>query len=76
MAIFFYKGKERIVHFGEPSMPEYPNTLRGDNYCARSYGILDGKGNTTRNDPLSPNYWSRKYLWNCKGKKSLSRRTI
>lgn len=71
MVEFMYKGKVRVVHFGDPKMKEYPNTQRGDNYCTRSYGILDGKGNPTRNNPLSPNYWSREYLWNCQGKKSL-----
>lgn len=52
------------VHFGDPDMPELPGTKRGDAYCARSSGI---KG---RKDPKSANFWSRKYLWNCEGKKS------
>lgn len=60
----------KIIHFGDPKMPEYPNTKRGDNYCARSFGILDKKGNPTRKDINSPNFWSRKVLWNCVGKKS------
>jgi len=55
----------KTVHFGDPKMPEYPGTKRGDAYCARSYGI---KG---RNNIKSPNFWSRKVLWKCKGKKSL-----
>lgn len=63
----------RRVHFGDSSMPEYPGTKRGDNYCARSYGITDGQGQPTRNNPQSPNYLSRKYLWNCEGKKSKRR---
>lgn len=58
------------VHFGDPKMPEFPGTDRGNNYCARSSGI---KG---KNNPKSANFWSRKYLWNCKGKKSLKQRTI
>lgn len=58
------------VDFGDPNMPEYPGTKRGDNYCARSLGI----GNTT--DPKSANFWSRKVLWNCTGKKSLKRRVL
>ena len=57
----------RVVHFGDPSMKEYPGTSRGDNYCARSSGI---KG---VDDPYSPNYWSRKYLWHCVGKKSVKK---
>lgn len=71
MVIFDYKGKQRIVHFGDPKMPEYPGTKRGDNYCTRSYGIVDGQGKPTRNNPLSPNYWSRRILWSCKGKRSV-----
>lgn len=54
----------KVVNFGDPSMPEFPGTMRGDNYCARSFGI---KG---KNNPESANFWSRKYLWNCVGKKS------
>lgn len=62
--------KDFTVHFGDPNMKEYPGTKRGDNYCARSYGI---KG---KDDIRSANFWSRRYLWNCKGKKSLKRKTL
>jgi len=62
--------KETKVHFGDPLMPEYPGTKRGDAYCARSKGI----GNL--NNPRSANFWSRKYLWNCKGKKSMKREVL
>lgn len=58
------------VHFGAPNMPEFPGTKRGDNYCARSSGI---KGT---DNIKSANFWSRFYLWNCKGKKSMSRRPV
>lgn len=63
----FPDGKK--VHFGDPDMPEFPGTKRGDAYCARSYGL--GKKNKTLNDPRSANTLSRKILWNCRGKKSL-----
>lgn len=63
MAIFD-SGKK--VHFGDPKMPEFPGTKRGDNYCARSSGIK-GKDN-----PMSANFLSRKILWKCKGKKSMN----
>lgn len=56
----------KLIHFGDPKMPEFPGTKRGDNFCTRTYGI---KG---RNDITSPNFWSRKYLWKCKGKKSVN----
>jgi hypothetical protein len=57
----------KIIHFGDPDMPEFPFTERGDRYCTRSFGI---KG---RNDIESPNFWSRKFLWKCIGKKSRRR---
>lgn len=59
-----------IKYFGDPGMKEYPGTPRGDNYCARSYGI--GKKYNILQDPKSPNTLSRKILWKCKGKKSQS----
>jgi hypothetical protein len=55
------------IHFADPTMSEYPGTKRGDNYCARSYGIGNLK------NPKSANFWSRS-LWSCDGKKSISRR--
>lgn len=57
------------VYFGDPKMKEYPGTKRGDNYCARSLGIA--KKYNIEGDIKSPNFWSRFYLWNCKGKKSI-----
>jgi len=71
MSEFMYKGKLRRVHFGDPKMREYPGTSRGDNYCTRSFGIRDNQGNLTKDNVLSPNYWSRRILWNCRGKKSM-----
>jgi len=59
------------VHFADPSMPEFPGTKRGDNYCARSLGIA--KKYNIKGDKTSPNYWSRQ-LWSCKGKKSVSKK--
>jgi len=54
----------KTVYFGDPKMPEFPGTKRGDRYCARSKGL----GNL--NNPNSANFWSRRYLWNCDGTKS------
>lgn len=61
--------KEFCVDYGDPEMPEFPFTKRGDNYCARSFGL--GKSNDTLGKPSSANFWSRKDLWSCKGKKSI-----
>ena len=57
-----------VVHFGDPRMREYPNTKRGNQYCARSKGI----GNIR--NPTSANFWSRWFLWNCKDNKSMKKR--
>ena len=60
----------KTIHFGDPDMKEFPGTDRGDNYCARSYGL--GKMHDILGDTSSPNFWSRNYLWNCVNKKSKS----
>lgn len=52
-----------VIHFGDKSMPEFPNTKRGDNYCARSSGI--------KSKERSANTLSRKILWKCKEKESM-----
>jgi len=52
-------GKEKIVRFGDPDMPDGShNKERRKSYCARSGGIKGGDGK------LSANYWSRKN-WKC-----------
>jgi hypothetical protein len=52
-------GKEKLVHFGDPSMPIKKRHKKNKrSYCARSSGI---KGKGTK---LSANYWSRKE-WDC-----------
>jgi hypothetical protein len=52
-------GKEKIVRFGDPDMPDGTNDpKRKKSYCARSKGIKGGDGK------LSANYWSRKN-WKC-----------
>lgn len=56
----------RVIHFGDPTMKEYPGTKRGDAYCARSSGIKTRPG-------LSANDLSRVVLWNCVGKRSVKR---
>lgn len=52
-------GKEKIVHFGDPSMRiKKSNPKRKKSYCARSKGL----GNLR--NKLSANHWSRK-AWEC-----------
>ena len=60
--------KKGIIHFGDSSMEDFTqhkDEKRRINYCKRSAGIKDGKGNLTKNNKDSANYWSRKILWDC-----------
>ena len=59
--------KKGIIHFGDSSMEDFTqhkDEKRRINYCKRSAGIKDGKGNLTKNNKESANYWSR-LNWNC-----------
>jgi len=58
-------GLGKCYHFGAKGFHARPNTPKGNNYCARSSGIK-GKGG------IGPNDFARA-LWNCNGKKSMSR---
>ena len=63
--VVLYNGK--IIHFGDKRYTNYgihTNKERLKNYLKRSANIRDSKGNLTKNNPYSANYWSRKILWN------------
>jgi hypothetical protein len=67
--------KGKTIHFGSTSMEHFKDKTgiwkskdHGDpkrraNYLARSAGIKDGQGRLTKDDPSSPNWHSRKILW-------------
>ena len=55
----------KVFQFGAKGYRISVGTKKGDNYCARSYGIKNRKNIITAND------FSR-LGWNCKGKKSLN----
>lgn len=58
--------KIKLLHFGDKSMSDYTqhkDKKRRKNYLTRSAGIRDKNGNLTKNNKLSPNFWSRKILW-------------
>jgi hypothetical protein len=65
--------KDTEIHFGDPKMREYPATKREDNFCARTFNQT-AKGNPTRNNPDSANFWNRRITWKCQGKKGVSKR--
>jgi hypothetical protein len=65
----------KTIHFGDSSRQHFRDRTgiwkeknhgdktRRKNYLTRSAGIKDGKGNLTKDNPLSPNYHSRRILW-------------
>jgi hypothetical protein len=58
--------KAKLIHFGDSSMKDYTqhgSAARRKSYLARSGGIKDKNGKLTKDNKLSPNYWSRKILW-------------
>ena len=65
----------KTIHFGSSQMGHFKDRTgiwsrldHGDkkrraNYLARSAGIRDGQGRLTKDDPMSPNYHSRRIFW-------------
>ena len=64
---YTYTGKKRSVSAGAKGYSISPGTKRGNNYCARSYGIKRKKGGG-----VTPNDVSR-FMWRCRKGKSLRR---
>lgn len=74
---FTLAGEDCYVDFGQLGYEHYRDSTplrrysgwdHGDagrrrNYLLRASGIVDKHGHKTRDDPLSPNYWSIRYLW-------------
>ena len=52
-----------LIAFGDDSYRHNYSPEAKANYLNRSAGIRDKDGNLTKDDPWSPNYWSRKVLW-------------
>jgi len=65
----------KLIHFGDADSEHYRDRTgiwssldhndktRRANYLKRSAGIRDGKGQLTKDNPMSPNFHSRKILW-------------
>jgi len=70
------KVNNKTIHFGSSKMEHFKDKTgiwkdknhlddkRRKNYLNRSKGIKNKKGELTYNNPESPNYHSRKILWN------------
>jgi hypothetical protein len=57
------QNKTKLVRFGHRDYKHNYSDSAKNNYLTRSAGIRDKNGNLTKDDPFSPNYWSRKVLW-------------
>ncbi|KPK32262.1 MAG: hypothetical protein AMS24_04665 [Chlamydiae bacterium SM23_39] len=55
--------KVKIIHFGEKGYGHNYSKKAKELYLKRSAQIKNKKGELTKDDPWSPNYWSRKILW-------------
>jgi len=53
----------KIIHFGALGYGHNYSEEAKRNYLRRSAGIRNKKGELTRNDHWSANYWARKILW-------------
>jgi hypothetical protein len=53
----------KLIHFGALGYGHNYSKKAKKNYLTRSAGIRNKKGQLTKNDPWSANYWSRKILW-------------
>ena len=57
-----------IIHFGQKryeDFTQHKDEKRRKSYCKRSAGIRNKKGELTKNNKESANYYSRKFLWEC-----------
>lgn len=65
MATKMIRGKRyaKIIHFGACGYGHDYNKKAKENYLRRSAGIRNKRGQLTKNDKWSANYWSRKILW-------------
>ena len=59
-------GGPGVIQFGAKGYKVAPGTERGQNYCARSFGIKTDPKKASAND-------FARLLWNCDGKKSLNK---
>lgn len=55
--------KAKVIHFGAVGYGHNYSPEAKKNYLTRSAGIKNKEGKLTKDDPWSPNYWSRKVLW-------------
>jgi hypothetical protein len=67
--------KSKIIHFGNSKYEDYrqhKNEKRRQNYLKRAAGIKDKNSNFTKDNPMTANYYSMRWLWGYKGHKLLT----
>ena len=63
--------EDRWIHFGSSMYEDFTthkDKTRQAAYCLRAGAIRDKQGVLTGNDPLSPNFYAMRLLWDCKPK--------
>lgn len=67
MVVLAKKGNiTKVVHFGQVGYEDFTmhrDINRRKKYLTRSAGIRNKYDKLTKDDPFSPNYWSRRILW-------------
>jgi hypothetical protein len=61
--------KDKIIHFGNSNYEDFTqhhDRFRKKNYLIRSAKIANKYGKLSKNDYTSPNFWSRRKLWDSK----------
>lgn len=52
----------KTIHFGQKIFKRSSSKIELKKYLKRSAGIRDKSGRLTKDNPLSANYWMRRYL--------------
>lgn len=63
---FRHEGRDIHIDFGQKGYQDYTqhdDKKRRESYLRRSAGIKDKNGRLTKDNPLSPNFWARRILW-------------
>lgn len=53
----------RLLHYGDPNMPDNQSAEQRRRFIARATGIRDSNGRLTKDNIFSANYWALRDLW-------------
>jgi len=56
----------KTIHFGQKGYKHNYSPIARKKYLARSAGIRNKRGQLTKDNKLSANYWARRILWKSK----------